>query len=132
VSYLLKYVAKLEPVFDLSLLASLPQATKDYLRMEEGRHIQGRIMSSCEVGARLLGYVHVSNGTKDGVTFLNTESALDRTRVVNIAAVEARAGQIAADRPRGELIAAWSACPSSLSLCGAKASSRRGERSEVT
>ena len=95
--YLLKYVSKMEPTFDLTLLQSLPEKVKEYLNTEEGKHIYGRIASSVEVGARLLSQHHVSLSAT--VTYLPTDIPSNRTRVVDQKKAKALAVVVAARTP---------------------------------
>jgi ATP-dependent DNA helicase PIF1 len=86
IDYLAKYAAKMEPVFDVEVLDDMSPETKAYLRSEEGRHIHGRVIGTCEVAARLMGYPHVQMSSK--VHFLPTELPSRRVRTVNMQKVE--------------------------------------------
>ncbi|MHB1938826.1 MAG: AAA family ATPase [Acidobacteriaceae bacterium] len=74
--YLCKYLAKTEPLFEASV--NVDPQTQAYLRSPAGKHIHGRIISSPEVSARLLGYAH-AEGTR-AVHFLDTNMPSQRTR----------------------------------------------------
>ena len=95
--YLLKYVAKTEPVFDLSLLHDVPEHMKEYLKTEEGKHVYGRLVSSVEVAARLFGQPHVK--LSENVLFLPTDIPESRTRVLDRQKVKDWAAADAARRP---------------------------------
>jgi hypothetical protein len=95
--YVLKYVTKPEPVFDVTLLDSLPEEIKQYLKTEEGRHLHGRLMGSQEIVARMLGVPHIE--LSEGVLFLTTEMPDVRVRILNMPAVKRRAAEYAAQEP---------------------------------
>jgi len=69
IAYLLKYVAKTEPIFEVETKANAKFA--QHLQTDAGRHIHCRVISAPEVAARLLHIPH-AKGT-DRVIFLETD-----------------------------------------------------------
>jgi hypothetical protein len=106
IGYLLKYVAKCEPIFDAHIKDHLPKTTLRYLQSEEGKHLHGRIVSSCEVFARLLGYPHAYQ-TK-AVMFLTTDMPPQRIRVVDVQAAKMAAAAKKATPVTADADVGWS------------------------
>ena len=95
--YLLKYACKIEPVFSMEVARALPEAVKQYLSTDEGKHIYGRIVSAQQVAAHLDGVAHIS--MDESVTFLATDLPANRPKTLDIKEAKRRAALIAASHP---------------------------------